>query len=189
MVNCGCFDKIYEHSDDNYNDIKENISLAYLSSICAFLEFDLQHSSRLIDKAKTDCTITAPRGKFDIKSIKIDVQLKCTSSPKFDKKGENLLFSINCELYRMIRSTKFDPLLLFVHILPEEVGKWVTVGEKELTVSEIMLWYSAAGSLKEPEQGQKSIQVEIPLKNVVTADSLHKLLKKRSENMVITNED
>lgn len=188
-INCGSLEEKYNHNHHKYNQIKEELSLAYLSSICAFLEFDLQPGNRLLDNSKTDCTITAPKGKFDIKSIRIDVQMKCTSSPKFDKKGENLLYSIDCDLYKMICSKEHTQLLLFVHLLPEDVDKWVIVGEKELTVSETMLWYSAVGSTKELKQDQEKIQVKIPLTNVVDIDSLHGMLKKRSENKVITNED
>lgn len=189
MVNCGCILESLPHSDSKYNQIKEELSMAYLTPICAFLGFELQRSNRLLDNTGIDCTITAPSGKFDIKGIKIDLQMKGTSTPVLDKNGENLLFCIDCRLYEMMRSEGFTQLLLFVHILPEEINKWVVVGEKELTVSEMMLWYSAVGSTQQIELNQKKIQVKIPITNVVNNESLYRLFKKISEGEVITNED
>ena len=123
MVNCGCIPESLPHSDSKYNQIKEELSMAYLTPICAFLGFELQRSSRLVDNTGVDCTITAPSGRFYIKGIKIDLQMKGTSTPVLDKNGENLLFCIDCGLYEMMRSERLKPLGGFVCSSKKPDGK------------------------------------------------------------------
>lgn len=176
-VNCGSFPQQYGHNHKGYNQLKEELSLAYLSSICAYIGAELKRSGRIMDNDGVDVTISMPRGEGRPIPLHLDVQLKCTSVPMYVG-GEYLSFQINKVLFDgLCQEKKCSPWLLFVLILPQDVERWVSVEEKELIARETMLWYDATGQVA--EQDAERITVRIPLSNKVNKDSLYHLLTKQ----------
>lgn len=187
-VNCGCYPEQYEHNNTIYNLIKEELSFAYLKPICAFLGAELAKHERRMDDAGFDARITIPPGLIGMAPVSVELQLKGTSVPRYDSSGEHLLFSIRTSLYNLLRETRSAaPLLLFVLVLPQDIDEWVSVGDKKLTVSRHMLWYSAAG------QGNlatgETVQVKIPVSNKVTKDSLYRILTMAADGEAISNDN
>lgn len=178
-VKCGSFMKQYDHNHDNYNQVKEGLSFAYLDLICAYIGAELNHSGRMMDNTGVDVTISLPRGEGRPFPLHLDAQLKCTTVPKYVE-NTYLSYRIDRGLFEGLCSkNKSSPWLLFVLILPPDVRKWVSVNKSELMARGTMLWYDATGQVTESDG--KTISVRIPLINTVNKDSLYRLITKQLE--------
>ncbi|MFT0899513.1 DUF4365 domain-containing protein [Candidatus Methanoprimaticola sp. MG2] len=178
-VNCGSFSHKYEHNNSRYNQIKEELSFAYLRQICAYIGAGIEYAGKQMDNSGVDVIISLPRGEGHPIPLHLDVQLKGTSTPKYDREG-HLAYKIDKKLFDDLSSKKkCSPWLLFVLILPQDVEGWISIEEKELIARGSMLWYDATGQVTKPNK--KNITVKIPLSNKVDENSLYHLLIKQME--------
>ena len=178
-VKCGSFPQQYDHNDKIYNQIKEELSFAYLSPICAYIGAELTRSGRLMDNGGVDAKISLPKGEGHPFPLHLDIQFKATSVPKYVGE-EYISFQIDKELFDGMSSRKkSSPWLLFILILPQDVENWVSVSEKELIARGTMLWYDATGQVAESD-GDK-ITIRISPSNKVNKESLYRLLIEQME--------
>jgi len=191
-VPCGGFPELYPHNYYIYDQIKESISIEYLRSVCAYLGAELNVHDRALDNEGLDVTITGSR-RIGINVIDahphIDLQLKCTSGPKYDIDNEMLKFQLPVKNYNDMIHPSTAPFLLAVHILPEIVPKWVSVSDKCLEITEKMLWFNVSEAKNlHPKEKQKKITISIPMKNQLTAKSLNRMIDMVSKGDKIFND-
>ena len=174
-VFCGCFQMEYPHNDKIYNNVKELLSRSYLTPICSYIGAVLEIKDRNMDNGGIDATVELPPNKDRDVPLRIDIQLKATSTPKMDAKGEHLIFDMKVETFRRMSSEKRScPWLLFVLILPEDVRNWVVVNETELIEHAFMIWCDVRECCT--SEGEKNVSLSIPLSNRITIESLHRML-------------
>lgn len=182
-VHCGGFQQEYEHSNRCYNDVKEELSKSYLSTICAYIGAVLENKSRIMDNRGIDATVELPPGEGRPAPLRLDIQLKCTSSPDIDHDAGHLIFNLKKSVYeRMSFGLKTSPWLLFILILPETVSDWIRVDEKELIERGTMLWCEVKECCV--SIGDEYARLAIPLSNRVTEKSLHYMLIKQMEDEI-----
>ena len=177
---CGSFLSEYPHSDNRYNNVKELLSRAYLTPICSYVGAVLEIKDRNMDNGGIDATVELPPNNDRLVPLRIDVQLKATSSPKIDANGDNLQFDMKVDTFRRMSSKKrCCPWLLFVLILPEDIHDWVVVNENELIERSFMVWCKVEDCCT--SEGEKNVRLSIPLSNRITIESLHGLLLNQLE--------
>jgi len=104
------------------NDIKERLSIAYATAVAARAGCELTEVR--VDRNGIDGTIRAIRGT----RVKIDVQLKATSSPTFD--GNEVVYDLDVAGYNALRSTQIQaPQLLVILALSEKEAHWLLADE------------------------------------------------------------
>ena len=188
---CGCYDEKYSHDDYRYNRIKEQLSISYLNAIASYLGSELQVHGPLIDDDGIDVTIRPPQSRFlDCTNTKpsIDVQMKCTSSPRYDSSGDSMLFNLDRRIFTKMQIESLSPTLLLVLILPEEVDEWISCNDSGLLMQREMLWYSANGCGRTVSDNQKTVNISIPCSNKVTKESVGQMLHKVARMEAIVNE-
>ncbi len=190
-VRCGSYPEDYEHTDWRYNDVKEMLSQSYLSSIASYIGAAFEPASRIRDKNGTDASIHMPANRMEGVEVVcpvLDVQMKSTSNPDFDREMKVLNFDMPADEYeRLHRYRKYPALILMVLVLPDDTGQWMTVDDDRLSLSRFMLWYNVA-DCDEDIQDRKSIRLKIPLSHRVDADSLSCLLRKSANGEMIHND-
>lgn len=111
--------------------VKEEFSYSYLHCIVAGIGAEMNKTGRLLDNDGIDVTIRMPHGIINgSKNPKpgMDVQMKSTSSPSYDKDLKHLHMDISVKLFNEMRnSISIDPTILMVLVIPEEVEDWVLV--------------------------------------------------------------
>jgi Domain of unknown function (DUF4365) len=100
------------------NDIKEELSYAYLHAIASRAGFGVERITK--DRDSVDVEIRA-RGKLCdgsiLKSTQVDVQLKCTSQDAGD--GDKYPFVLSRKNYDDLRGERSSPRILVVLFLPQ----------------------------------------------------------------------
>ena len=95
------------------NDVKERLSIAYVTAVAARAGCELMEVH--VDRNGIDGTIRAIKGT----PVKIDLQLKATSSPIVE--GDHVSFDLDVATYNALRTTVVQaPQLLVLLILPDD---------------------------------------------------------------------
>ncbi len=190
-VHCGSYQEDYDHTDWRYNDVKEMLSHSYLRSVASFIGAVFEPASRIRDKDGIDASIHMPANRMEdvrVERPMIDVQMKSTSNPNYDRDMKVLNFDVPVRDYQRLHKVRQYPaLILMVLVLPDDTGRWMTVDDDKLSLSKFMLWYNVA-DCDEDIHNKKSIRLKIPLNNRVDAESLSYLLRKSANGEVIHNE-
>lgn len=190
-VHCGSYQEDYDHTDWRYNDVKEMLSHSYLSSIASYIGAAFIPMPRTMDNDGADASIRMPMGRMEgvrNPNPALDVQMKATSTPGFDREMRYLNFDIGTGNYqRMHNADRSPPIILMVLVLPEDKSEWLKVEDEKQTQTRYMLWYNVA-DCTEKINNKKTIRLKIPLNNRVNADSLSYLLKKSANMEAIHND-
>jgi hypothetical protein len=109
----------------------------------------------------------------------IDVQLKATSSLNIKKDGAH--FSLSRKNYNDLRMERMVPIILAVYEMPKDEVAWCEVQSDKLILKKKMLWLSLFG---QPDITTETKTVIIPNHQVLTPDSLGKLMQKAREGSV-----
>jgi hypothetical protein len=146
------------------NDIKERLSVAYVTAVsaragCQFLEVN-------VDRNRIDGTISPIAGA----RVKIDLQLKATSSPY-------LVFDLDVAVYDALRSTQVQSAqLLVVLALPEDSGSWLTADEETLALKKCAYWLSLCGS--PAVSNAATVRVRLPRSQILSPEKLRHLIER-----------
>ncbi len=190
-MRCGSYPEDYEHTDWRYNDVKEMLSQSYLSSIASYIGATMVPMPRVVDSDGVDVSVrmTADRMKgVRNPNPSLDIQLKATSTPNFDREMKFLNFDISVKDYcRMNNKDRSPAIILMVLVLSEDKSRWLKTGDEEQSQSRFMLWYSIA-DCTEKINNKKTIRLKIPLNNRVNTESLSYLLKKSANLEMIHND-
>ncbi|WII08191.1 DUF4365 domain-containing protein [Methanomassiliicoccales archaeon LGM-RCC1] len=188
---CGSYDREFEPNDKKYNLIKEEISYSFLKSIASYIGADFSKTGRMIDDDGIDVSLRLPQGRLGpTKNPKpgIDVQMKCTSSPKYDKDEQFLNFDLSTDVFNLMKNTSaVNPTIFMILILPKKISEWVGVDYDKLMIKNHALWYNPADCDKVPEDNQQTVRLKIPVKNIVNPDSLQMMIRKAANEELISN--
>jgi hypothetical protein len=154
------------------NDIKERLSVAYATAVAARVGCELTEVQ--VDRNGIDATVRAIRGT----RVKIDIQLKATSSATFD--DDNLLFDLHVSEYDALRSTQIQaPQLLVVLALAEDAADWLRGDEQSLAFRRCAYWANLYGF--PGTDNTSTIRVPIPRAQMFHPDSLRTLMLRAHE--------
>ena len=157
------------------NDIKERMSLAYVTAVAARVGCEL--SEVKVDRSGIDATIRAIKGT----PVKIDIQMKATSSLNLDR--ETLKFDLDVAGYDHLRSTVIQaPQLLIVLLLPEDGENWLIADEETLAFKKCAYWHNLHGM---PEtENASTIRVSLPREQMFHPDALRDLMQRAHDKAV-----
>ena len=160
------------------NQIKEELSIAYIHAIAAKVGFSCERPKTDMDsvdieikshgKLTNDSTIYSPE---------IKLQLKSTSC--INVIGDNIHFSLPINNYDDLRSNSMTPRLLVIFELPVNKEEWIQHTTEELIMRKCAYWVNLYG---EPDtQNQSNITVKIPKQQVLSPEELYQLMLSASK--------
>jgi hypothetical protein len=143
---------------------KEQFSLAYTHAVASTAGFGL--GSFAVDDDSVDVLIAA-RGKIgQVRSPRLDLQLKCTQNLEQATDGENWKFQLSRKNYDDLRPTDLQvPRLLVVLRVPPNSDDWISHSPEQMVLRHCAFWRCLYG---EPElaASQQSVVVTLPRQNV-----------------------
>lgn len=164
------------------NDIKSELSYAYLHAVAARAGFGCKTGNRHDDNAAIDAVVSvftrlAP-GSF-LTDFAIDFQLKATARPLALRPDNTIAYAMPRNQYDRLRNLETGShKLLAVLELPEAEEEWLDVGAEELVCRRCMRWVSLRGA---PDaKAQTSVTVYIPDENRLTVEALTGLARRIS---------
>jgi hypothetical protein len=157
------------------NDIKERLSIAYATAVAARAGCELTEVH--VDRNGIDATIRAIRGT----KVKIDLQLKATSSPVLEQ--QMVKFDLDIPGYNSLRSTQIQaPQLLVVLVLPEDGNGWLLADEQSLAFKKCAYWCNLYGM---PDvQNTGTIRVSLPRQQMFHPNALRDLMHQAHQKAV-----
>jgi hypothetical protein len=160
------------------NDIKSELSYAYLHAVAARAGCECQVSLRHSDNRGIDARLMAS-GNFapapSLTQFDLYVQLKATSHQPPSGRGP-LPFDLEVEQYNKLRTTTSgNPWLLVVLFLPAASANWLQCSPQALTLRRCAYWVSLYGALA--TTNQETRRVYLPRPNRFHADALQDLLE------------
>ncbi|WP_168210326.1 DUF4365 domain-containing protein [Persicimonas caeni] len=167
------------------NDIKEELSYAYVHAVASKTAFSCDRVSK--DRDSIDVTIRA-KGKLaedsKVYSPVLDLQLKATSNATI-REGQ-VVFDLKMKNYDELRERSQTPRLLVVLVLPANEDEWLEFGAEQLVARRCCYWYSLRGA--EEVDNETSRRIEIPQVQVFSPEQLRALMVKASRYEEIGNE-
>jgi hypothetical protein len=169
----------------NENDIKEELSLAYIHAVAARAGFSCEHVRK--DRDSVDLHVCA-RGQLDPESIVASpvmaVQAKAgvidpLPAGSFD-------FRLKRKNYDDLRKRSLIPRILVVFALPRDPAAWLALPEAELVLKRCAYWRALLNA-PDPENEQYQV-VRISRTNVFTGEALRELMVKTSRQQEITHD-
>jgi hypothetical protein len=158
------------------NHIKEQFNIAYVNAMVA--QAGLNHSILAVDNDSVDLLVTGTGFKGKYRNPQIHFQLKCTSGAKIN--NDNIKFQLKRKNYDDLRGNNvLCPRYLAVLLVPESKKEWIDYGDNNLTLNNTCYWLSIKDH---PEsQNKKSVTVDIPIHQRLTAEQLIILMTNASQ--------
>jgi hypothetical protein len=159
------------------NDVKSELSYAYLHAVASRAGCECQQSRRYSDGMGIDARLMA-QGIFApppaLTRVQIEVQLKATSRP-LQAIRRRWAYPLDIDLYEKLRPTTLPfQMLLVVLVLPSDSADWLNCTARALTLKRAAYWVSLRGA---PETTNRTTQtVYFPKANLFTAKALQDLL-------------
>ena len=160
------------------NEIKEELSYAYLHAVAASAGFSVTRPTK--DRDSVDAVVEAD-GQLDSSSVllspRLEVQLKATELKKLPNR--KFSYPVPIKNYNDLRGRRAVPRILVVLVLPHVRAKWLTHSVKGLVARKCAYWCSLLGL---PDSTNTTTQtVHVSCRNRVTPDALVELLKRVSK--------
>lgn len=173
------------------NDIKCELSYAYLHGVAGRAGCECQHSGRISDNLGIDARLTA-RGVFapppSYTLFDVYVQLKATSQNLAVVKNR-LSFRLEKAQYDKMRETAVkNQWILVVFVLPELREDWLKTSAQALTLKRCAYWVSLRGAPPPPDGPDDRLTIHIPKRNRFTVAALRDLLVRCSVEDWVTYE-
>jgi hypothetical protein len=166
------------------NDIKEELSYAYVHAIASRAELACQVVRK--DRDSIDLHIRA-RGRLHpestVMSPELAVQLKASVIDPLPDGAFD--FRLTRKNYDDLRLRSMVPRILVLFVMPRDPATWVAMSEEELVLRRCAYWRSLCGL--PDSQNEKYQEVRIDRKNVFSGEALHHLLMKASREEEITH--
>jgi hypothetical protein len=164
------------------NDVKEQLSLAYVHAVAARAGFAMERTA--VDRDSIDVQIRA-RGRLThtatIHSAYLDVQLKAhVLDPVPDDK---FYFDLPIKNYRDLTRRCTTPRILVVFVMPEADADWVTCSEDALVLKRSAYWVSLLGH--PPSENAATQRVWLSRSQVFDPENLRRLLIMVGEEQAI----
>lgn len=156
---------------------KEDISISYISAICAaagiayeIVRHDEDSTDGLFKKA-------IPLVDGMIFDAQLRIQLKCTSSPsQYKDFGTWISYRLKKKNYDDLRRNGTCPIILGVLILDGGPEQWIHWSEEELMIHGCMYWKNLSGA--EASTNESTLQIRLEKTNVLSPDALNDLMGK-----------
>ena len=169
----------------NKNDVKEELSYAYVHDIASKAKFFCE------PKGKDRDSIDAHIEGYDFRdgnistAPQIDVQLKATA--QLDVADEGFFsFPLSIKNYDDIRNTyRTADAILIVLIMPDRPELWLDTNEEELVARNSAYWCDIKGAGE--SENKTSQTVYIPRENQLTPESLTTLMSRVADLDSITD--
>lgn len=164
------------------NDIKSELSYAYLHAVAARAGFGCKTGSRLDDNAAIDAIVSVFQ-KLGSDSLLTDFaihfQLKATARPFGERRDGTIAFPLPRNQYDRLRNPETgSQKLLAVLELPEAEEDWLDVGAEELICRRCMRWVSLRGA---PDvEAETNVTVYFPTENRMTVETLTEIARRIS---------
>ncbi|MBP0019629.1 MAG: DUF4365 domain-containing protein [Cyanobacteria bacterium SBLK] len=158
--------------DDNAK--KEEFSYGYIQMLAAISGFSVEKSSRPLDNGGIDMTIVAPEDIGLLFSLKIDVQIKCTSSDTIIH-NDYIHYPLPVKNYNRLRQKSAIPQILIVVVVSKNIEEWATIKEFQTILNARAYWIS----LKEYKEtsNEKTITIKIPKNNLFVPKTIVEIMK------------
>lgn len=161
------------------NQIEAELSLAYLQSVAAAVEFAVDVPR--IDTDSVDAIISA-KGKIDPTSLRqsprIEVQLKASINARLNADG-NIPFDLTIKNYDDLRADTMLPRLLVLLALPQNQLEWLIHQPDKLILQKCSYFLNLKGYPASVNEGHQ--RVYVPIANVLTPVALRELMVKASK--------
>lgn len=159
----------------NLDQLKEEVSCAYVSFVASVAGYSFQRADRISDNDGIDATIIAP-GKIGPKRRpRIDVQIKCTSLDICD--DQRVSYPLKIKNYEELRDENVDaPQILVVVLVPDNPDNWFIESEQEQRINFSSYWISLRG--RPPTQNTTTKTIYIPRENLFTVNSLRNIMQR-----------
>lgn len=112
--------------------IKEDISISYISALCAYagIAYEIvRHDEDSTDGILNKRILLGENRKFN---AELGIQLKCTSSPsQYTDHGDTLTYKLKVKNYNDLCLPSTTPIILGLLKLPENEELWVKMIAKE----------------------------------------------------------
>jgi hypothetical protein len=146
------------NAEMSLNDLKSEFSHAYVRAIAHAAGFFVQEANRHVDADGVDLTLMARDPAGNVRSSRLDVQLKATAALIAE---DPLPFDLEVKNYDELRSSAFQvPRILVVVVVPPDPDRWVSATEHELTVRHCGYWKSPRGA--DPTPNSTTVRVHLP---------------------------
>jgi hypothetical protein len=158
------------------NDIKAELSYAYLHAVCAHAGFGCSVAYRHLDNAGVDAQVDIrerlhPKARFT--TFHLHFQLKATSGPLPVAAGR-CSYPLEVPHYDKLRDPKIVvPRFLAIFHLPPATEDWLNVGPEQLVARRCARWVSLRDA--PATENDKSINVHVPVSNLLTPESLRQI--------------
>jgi len=149
--------------------MKQQMSYAYLYMVAAAAGLSVLEWRSDFDGVDTTLSSDADFG--DRRGHKLDVQLKCTSSPNFIS-GNLLSHQLQRERYLKLKEPKrYQIGMIAVLVLPEDWVDWLDQDEERL-LSRSCMYFSLTNSWDHIEEGAESKVVHLSRDDVLNPESI-----------------
>lgn len=169
------------------NNIKAELSYAYLHAVASRAGCDASVSSRHRDNAGVDAVISA-KERFAEDSIftdfSLDVQLKATSDEVPLDERDRFPFPLRIDHYNKLRDTeRQSALLLVVLFLPSDDRHWLVHSQDGLFARRCAYWVGLRGAPESPNRTSQTVYV--PSWNLFSVEGLRAVLTRASRGELI----
>ena len=148
------------------NTIKERLSLAYITAVCARAGFEVCEVK--VDIDSVDGVIISKKGKHPL----IKFQAKCTSR---DLVGNSKArFDLPIKNYNDLRSPHTVPFILVVVYLPQDDLQWLSQSHDNLVLQRCGYWLSLHGAPS--SANENTVAVTIPKTQVFDVSGIQDLM-------------
>lgn len=155
------------------NDIKEELSLAYVRAVASRAGFAVEEVRR--DRDSIDLHVCA-RGALDggpVESPVLDVQLKSTSRD-LPAGGTKIPYDLKVKNYNDLVRNTLIPRILVVFFLPEDPEHWLTLTDEALVLRRAAYWLSLKG--RPPTTNKETERVQLLRSRVFDPTSIRDIL-------------
>jgi hypothetical protein len=171
------------------NDVKEELSYAFLHAIAAHAGFSCMRPGK--DRDSVDAVVEA-RGKLTpasiLRSPALRIQLKATVMP--DSNDAEFPFDLPIKNYNDLRQDDYGdtPRLLVVYDMPELKSEWLNqnIEDAVLNIKRCLYWHNLKGYADVENSTSKRIQIS--RSNILSPDSLKEIMTRISREEEIGNE-
>lgn len=157
--------------------VKEDISISYLSAICAQagIAYEIiRHDDDSTDGLMMKRIHLDKKRKFD---AQLRIQLKCTSSlSQYQDHGETITYKLKVKNYNDLCTLSTTPIILGLLVLPENKNEWLQWTTEELLIKGCMYWSEFSKNKRSANSG--SVTITINKGQTLHSESLNELLEK-----------
>ncbi len=159
------------------NDIKEELSYAYLHAICAKTGI---MCARVPTKDRTSKDVMLegyfPSDASQVETIspELRIQLKATSDVNVNAESVSFKYDLSIKNYNDLRRWDFIPHLLIILILPRNISEWLEISQDNLISRKCAYWCNLKPL---PDvSNTASRRIDVYLENQVTPENINKLM-------------